>query len=217
MSSKNVSVNNVLNSKQYEGQKLPSTSKIMYDQVKRWDSTLDFDWGFIKKEWLKYWDQTKPILLEKSPPNIVRAHSIENKFRPAYFIVLYRNPYAHCEGIIRRTKKDSFNSATQVIKQLKFQQQNIQGLKNVLAVSYEELTDHTAEFLVSLGQWLTELGDIREEDDYKAHSQFDRRMSVNNLNNDKIDNLSNEDIKQINSVFIKNEDVLSFFGYKLIT
>lgn len=55
-----------------EGQGLPTVRKIMFEHNRRWDKTLDFDWSYIKNEWMKYWDLNCPILLEKSPPNIIR-------------------------------------------------------------------------------------------------------------------------------------------------
>jgi hypothetical protein len=95
-----VSANNTFGTR--EGQKLPTVRSIMFDHDRRWDHSLDFDWEFIKKEWRKYWNLNSLILLEKSPPNIIRAKSIEKIFKPAYFILLHRNPYAQCESLIRR-------------------------------------------------------------------------------------------------------------------
>lgn len=216
MSSKNVSVNNVLNSRQYEGQKLPSTSKLMFAKKKRWDISYEIDWIHVKKEWLKYWDQTKPVLLEKSPPNIIRAQQLANCFKPSYFIVLYRNPYAHCEGVIRRTSKTAIEAATRVIELLTYQKNNIENLDDVIAISYECLTNNASESLNSIKKWMNELHDIKINGTYKAHSQFNKRMSVNNLNQQKIDNLGRAELEAINSVFSKNEDVLHYFGYELI-
>ena len=97
--SNNVSSNN--NQGTREGQKLPSVKKIMFDHDDRWNIGLKYDWEFIKKEWLKHWDISKPILLEKSPPNLIRAFDIQSCFQPCYFICMIRNPYAFCEGFIR--------------------------------------------------------------------------------------------------------------------
>jgi len=59
-----VSVNNPTGTR--EGQTLPTVKKIMFDDNTRWEELVDFDWDFIKNEWRKYWDTTKPIFLEKS-------------------------------------------------------------------------------------------------------------------------------------------------------
>jgi len=78
-----------------EGQQLPIVKDIMVRET-RWEIDVTYDWLAVKKEWMKYWDVTLPVLLEKSPPSIIRAKSLESFFSPSYFIILYRNPYAHC-------------------------------------------------------------------------------------------------------------------------
>ena len=42
------------------------------------------------------------MLLEKSPPNIIRTADIVNHFDPVKFVIMVRNPYAHAEGLMRR-------------------------------------------------------------------------------------------------------------------
>lgn len=45
-------------------------------------------------EWARYWDLEKPYLLEKSPPNLIRARFLQAMFPDSYFIVLLRHPLA---------------------------------------------------------------------------------------------------------------------------
>src|ERR1039457_4720612 len=54
--SHSVSVNNKEGTR--EGQGLPSVRDMMFNHDRRWDESLDFDWEFIKKEWMKCWDLT---------------------------------------------------------------------------------------------------------------------------------------------------------------
>jgi hypothetical protein len=75
-----------------EGQKLPIIREITFDDPRKWDPSYEYNWAFIKKEWMKYWDTTKPVLLEKSPPNIVRPMQIVDNFQPAYFIIFLSQP-----------------------------------------------------------------------------------------------------------------------------
>jgi len=46
------------------------------------------------EEWSKYWDLTKPCLLEKSPPNLIRTRFLQAIFPGSYFIVVTRHPIA---------------------------------------------------------------------------------------------------------------------------
>jgi Sulfotransferase family len=44
--------------------------------------------------WGRYWDLAKPVLLEKSPPNLVRTRFLQALFPESAFIVLTRHPVA---------------------------------------------------------------------------------------------------------------------------
>lgn len=46
------------------------------------------------EEWAPYWDLTKPWLLEKSPPNLLKTRFLQAMFPEAAFIVVSRNPIA---------------------------------------------------------------------------------------------------------------------------
>ena len=43
----------------------------MFDN-NRWDNNVRLPWEKIKTVWHKYWDLSKPILLDKSTPNIMK-------------------------------------------------------------------------------------------------------------------------------------------------
>jgi hypothetical protein len=44
------------------------------------------------EEWSRYWDVSKPYLLEKSPPNLIRTRFLQAMFPSSYFVVLLRHP-----------------------------------------------------------------------------------------------------------------------------
>lgn len=209
-----VSVNNSFGTR--EGQTLPTVRSIMFDHNRRWDNSLDFDWEFIKKEWRKYWDLNSDILLEKSPPNIIRAKSIEKIFNPVYFIVFYRNPYAHCESLIRRKKSNARDAAIFAIKCLTYQKENLLGLERKVQISYEELTNNTTMAIESLKQFIPELTDIKYEQKFSAHNYLKKKMKITNLNDDKINKLTAVQLEEINSVFKRNKEILDYFNYKLV-
>jgi len=45
-------------------------------------------------EWSKYWDLSKPCLLEKSPPNLIRTRFLQALFPSSYYLVILRHPIA---------------------------------------------------------------------------------------------------------------------------
>lgn len=210
-----VSVNNPRGTR--EGQLLPTVRKMMFNEKTRWNDTIDFDWKFINKEWRKYWDTSKPILLEKSPPNIIRAKSISQAFSKAFFIVFYRNPYCQCESLIRRNKYSATQAAKFAMKCLNYQKENILILKNTLVISYEELTDNPNDFVEQIRNLMPELTDIKTDIEFSAHNFKNRPLKINNLNAEKIDKLSQRQLDEINEVFCDQEELLKYFNYEIMT
>jgi hypothetical protein len=43
-------------------------------------------------DWARYWDPTKPFLVEKSPPNIIRTRFLQAMFPNSYFVMIMRHP-----------------------------------------------------------------------------------------------------------------------------
>lgn len=213
-SSSNVSSNNIFHSR--EGQQLPKVREIMFLNKQRWKPETEFEWPFIKNEWLKYWDITKPILLEKSPCSIVRANVIEKEFQPAYFVAIYRNPYAHCEGLMRRNNWGPTNAAKFAMKCMRFQQKNINQLNNVISFSYEEMSEHPDQVVEKLKQHLPELSDIQLSLNYPTQNVRNENIGVTNLNKEKINNITEAQLDKINIVFKRNIGLLEFFGYDLM-
>jgi hypothetical protein len=46
------------------------------------------------QEWSVYWDLNRSVLLEKSPPNLIRYRFLQAMFPGAYFITIVRHPVA---------------------------------------------------------------------------------------------------------------------------
>jgi len=211
--SKNVSTNNVFGTR--EGQTLPTVRKTMFHD-QRWNEQLDYDWSLIKKEWLKYWDLRKPILLEKSPSNIFRANSIEEEFKPNLFIIFHRNPYAQCESLIRRDKMQPKLAAELAVKCLKVQQKNIQHLKNTLHLSYESFTSNPEKAKEEIIKMLPELSDIKLNIKLSSHNFSANNNELKNVNSQKISKMMPDEIQEINDVFKHHKALLSDFNYELV-
>ncbi len=45
-------------------------------------------------EWAAHWDLSRPVLLEKSPPNLVRARFLQALFPESWFVTMTRHPVA---------------------------------------------------------------------------------------------------------------------------
>jgi hypothetical protein len=55
------------------------------------------------QEWSRCWDLSKPYLLEKSPPNLIRTRFLQAVFPDSYFIVISRHPIAVSMATVKWT------------------------------------------------------------------------------------------------------------------
>lgn len=212
-SSQNVSLNNPNGT--CEGQQLPGVRKIMFEDPDRWNPKRKYPWPFIRKEWMKAWDLTKPILLEKSPPNLVRLNQIARHFSPLFLICMVREPFSNAEGLIRRTQMEPSRAAHFVLRCMLHQRRNIEMLENVVSLTYEELTDNPEQVKERIIRLLPELQDINHEMVFRPHNFKAKKMKLTNLNEEKLRKLDPATMKTMRKVFRKGQDVLNYFGYTL--
>lgn len=183
-----------------------------------------YDWGEIKKIWHKKWAEptgtplTGKVLLEKSPPNVVRAELLQKHFPNSYFIVMVRNPYAFSEGLRRRHGHKIEPCATHWGESMKFQIRNLEILNNVICIKYEDLCDNQEVVKTRLKTFLPELKDLSLDGDFSGHhSLYGRKeMPIKNLNSDQIKNLGTNDISRINVILSKYQEELDYFDYKMM-
>ena len=212
--SNNLSCNNHLGVR--EGQLLPEVKDIMFYN-KGWDTDISYPWQTIKRVWMKYWDQRKKILMDKSTTNIMRVKEIKDVFDNIYFLAMVRNPYAHVEGIIRRNTATTEYAARFALKCLRYQKKNKENEENILFLSYENLCDNKDGSIEKIQQLIPEIGAVNSDLEFSAHNfKTEGKMKIKNLNHEKISKLSSEQIKIINSYFKKEEKLLNYFGYSII-
>lgn len=214
--SKNVSSNNPIG-KHKEGQKIPELKNIMFKSIdSRWSEDFEIPWEYVKSIWNQYWDLSRIILLEKSPPNLVRAKKIQEVFNPCFFIVLMRNPYVICESWIRRLNSNITEPAKIIAKCIRLQKENLDSLENTIYFKYEDIVSDKMYFKEKLLGFLPEVSDINLETSYNAHNFLNKNLPITNLNIGKIERLSFEEIELANNYFKSVEDAMSELGYEII-
>ena len=212
--SQQVSPNNIFGTR--EGQSLPEFRK-QIDYRRRWDESYNYPWPKLKAIWMQYWAHYKPLLLDKSPPNLIRTTAILQHFRPAQFIIMVRNPYVHCEALIRRDGMTAQKAGERAIQCLKHQKQNLDVLeKDSLLIRYEDLVGDPSRLQQQLIKFIPELYDIQLKSAFKAHNAFDKAMPITDMNMGKIERLDREDLAVIQKVFEPEALVLQRFGYPLL-
>ncbi len=211
-SSPSVSPNNLFGTR--EGQSLPQVRRLI-DYRKRWELSYVYPWEAIKKEWMAYWAHSKPLLLDKSPPNLLRASALQRHFQPAVFIAMLRNPYVHCEAMMRRDGMIASDAAKRAVLCLDHQKKNLESIDRIILVKYEELVRQPESVRQRILTFLPLLQTLKMERRFKAHSAYNKPMPIVDMNAGKLECLLPEQLKDINQVFKPNSDLLQCFGYQL--
>ena len=196
-----------------EGQVLPEVKEMMYGP-RRWDAEYRLPWQTIKEVWERYWDLSKPLVVEKSPPNLIRTEDIIRNFHPAYFIIMVRNPYAHSEGLMRYNRWKAKQAAEFSAYCLKRQKENALSLKNSVSFSYEELVHNPQDVCTKMRSLLPALGYLKYDAKLRAHSILGQNSrQLVDFNEVKMRNLGRGDIKTITDVLKESDEIMKWWGY----
>ncbi|MCB1689945.1 MAG: sulfotransferase [Halioglobus sp.] len=198
-----------------EGQFLPELKDIMRDSP--WKAETALPWPEIKKVWETYWDQSKPVLLEKSPPNMIRTRDIQQHFQPVRFVVMVRNPYAQAEGLMRHNNWTATRAANFSMMCLRVQLANARELDDALVMTYESLVEDPAQACTRLAGFLPELSDIDPTASFEIHS-IDGTLNrpITNLNDKKIAALGTADLATMNGIFSQHRATIEAWRYDLM-
>jgi hypothetical protein len=181
-----------------------------------------YNWQKIKEAWAAGWKSCAPldgkILLEKSPPNPIRADLLDEEFSNPYFIAMMRNPYAVCEGIRRRLGYSVERSAEHWGKVGEVQIDNIKSIKNIIYLSYEDLCENQEESCRKINNFIPNINIQEFTGTFSGHHSIlgKKEMEIVNLNNLQIKNLSKSDIKSINNILARYSKEMQFFNYKFM-
>ena len=195
-----------------EGQAL--AKGILFNE-QRWNPEMPVQWAKVKDKWEAAWDLTKPVLLEKSPPHLVRAGQLDENFPGSYFLIMVRNPYAFCEGIKRRWRKElSYADIARLwIDWAGWQASNRNRLRNALTFTYEELTSDPWGQCRRLIEFVPELRELHPDKEFKI---FEKMLKVANLNSRQIARLTPGDMLEINGVLKAKPELLKYFRYEFL-
>lgn len=160
----------------------------------------------LKKEWAIRLDLSKPVLLEKSPPNSARTRWFQKHFENAHFIGLMRNGYAVAEGISRKGDPKHIQrgwpierSAWQWARGNEVLEKDSEHLKHFTWIKYEDLVANPQDTLNKLTNFLglAPFPDVVGSGSFKIHERND---SVKDLNDVSIKRLRPKQIAAVNDI-----------------
>lgn len=198
-----------------EGQFLPETREWMRPP-QPWDETHAMPWAAIKAAWDARWDRDKPYLLEKSPPNLIRTDAIRAHFDPVRFVLMVRNPYAHCEGLMRRNGWDAERAAAFALRCLRRQAANRANLPGSIATTYESMAADPAAFARRVEAFLPGIAPLAPQKAFVADSIDGRReRPIVDLNASKLARLAASDKRALDAAFAADPQPLHDWGYEV--
>ena len=197
----------------------------------RWNPRLKFDAQRLKRIWLSRFndeyakDNRVSIVVEKSPPNMVRIESLLSLFDTTLCFALIRNPYASVANVLRRAKLARRNEAellpteavatmaTKWCRRASILKQKCDQL-HLQVIHYE---DFCAEPKRSLGN-LTGLLNIIDSIDYCRElsvKDYSERNVIKDFNASAISTASAAELSQMTDVFKDHLPLLTYFGYRI--
>ena len=184
----------------------------------------NYNWDKIKEMWTglwrksSSWGESDKVLLEKSPPDLLRADLLNENFPNSNFIVMVRDPYAVIEGMNRRYGHSLVSGAEHWCRTASRNIYNIRNIEKITYFTYEQLCDN-ADFVKSkILSILPELEDINFDQKTSGVHSVDGRgeKSLVNFNKKQVSRFDDRHFSLINSVLMRNLNILNFFGYKII-
>tara|TARA_A100001015_G_scaffold297866_1_gene379872 strand:- start:2034 stop:2798 length:765 start_codon:yes stop_codon:yes gene_type:complete len=106
------------------------------------------------KQWSVYWDLNNSILVEKSPPNIIRTRFLQAMYPNSSYLTITRHPIA----VSFATQKWSHNSLDRLIKHWiichEAYQRDQALLKSELLVKYEDFCAEPDTIVNKISMWI---------------------------------------------------------------
>jgi adenylate kinase family enzyme len=157
-------------------------------------------------EWQHQWDPRKEILLEKSPPTIVRTRFFQSLFPQSHFICLTRHPIAVGYGTqmwSETTTEDLLDHWLKAHEQLS---QDMESLDRVITLSYEGFLANPLDTIHRVQEFLG----IEKEP-----AQLPEVIEPNDVYFEMWRELSNNSKGEFHRFVAKHESSFRSFGYSL--
>jgi len=196
----------------------------------RWDSTREINYLSIKAVWLHRYQQIKQmnpkinVVIEKSPPNMIRIEKIASLFNDVSFIANNRNPYANCASMLYRkfeTAKHDTNQRKLILEMLaNFWINRSDTIRKLIAkhaiplLTYEQFCQDPTVVIkilnlpVGVSESINPFAKVKVKD-YEI-------QGIQDQNDRQISHLKSEDIECISRILKPFSELLQFFGYRIM-
>jgi len=196
----------------------------------RWDAEKYVDFESVKAVWLARFQRELvsnsniDVVIEKSPPNMMRMEKLSSQFKSCSFIANNRNPYAICASIMYRhvdaenlEESQRIEFLTKHAKDWLMRSAKIRELILVLdapLITYETFCQDPASVLPLIAKPTGLAGTINTRAKVKVKDY--PSSSISDQNARQIANLSRAEVEHLTSFFGDQIELLNFYGYQLL-
>ncbi|SEP75498.1 Sulfotransferase family protein [Virgibacillus subterraneus] len=151
-------------------------------------------------EWSKYWDLSKPILIEKSPPSIIRTRFFQEMFSNSYFIVIKRHPIAVSFATNAFSKKtvDLEKLIEHWLVSQKQVERDLPLLDRAMEIKYEDLVADSDNVLSTISDFIG-VDSIEPSLPIKPNTNSKYQEQWMELSQEKRNNIAEKYEKEINA------------------
>lgn len=141
----------------------------------------------LLEQWSKYWDMTRQVLVEKSPPNLIKTRFLQALFPDARFVIIVRHPVVTTLASRKWRSQDSFGiTMSNWFAAHRIVAADAPHLRDLHIVRYEDLMRDPESSLTNLGRFvgvgsqlprdgLTDHG-VAYRDQWRARRLLHRRL-----------------------------------------
>lgn len=196
----------------------------------RWNSEKEVNYLSVKATWLNMYQKVKrltqniDVVIEKSPPNMMRIKQLSSQFHNCSFIAYNRNPYANCASILYRNHDaDSLSSEKRkkVLNRLAkdwitrgVKIQDLISNLNAPLLTYEEFCRNPSSVISKLNTPYGVSKSINLFANVKVKDYASQPIS--NQNEQQISKLTDMEIEHISESLKPSQELLAYFGYQLL-
>lgn len=195
----------------------------------RWDPEKKIDWNSVEATWLSKFQEIQglvknvDIVIEKSPPNMLRIKQLTSIFPNHSLLAFNRNPYANCASIMYRNYEpnnkspDERHQILQLLARSWIERSTlIRRLVlelNITMFTYEEFCSDISGCIKKIDLPSDAIDSINIEAIVKVKDYGPQQIISQNER--QVANLTMPEIALLTDILANEPDLLSFFGYNL--
>lgn len=108
----------------------------------------------LAAEWHSHWDDSKSVLVEKTPSDLLRMRLLQQLLQPSYFVVVTRHPIAASLATLKWTEGNVFSLLSHWAHCYRIAREDAARLERVIWLSYEAFVANPQQELARLGRFL---------------------------------------------------------------